>query len=72
MKVKKFLEAVLGDREDPKVLYATSIVASIYYIKDPKTGLCYACYEEDERFAFTVVPENAIPPGSLIVAKKIK
>ena len=50
---------------------ANLVVGNIQYIKDPRTGICFAYYwggMANGGPALTTVPEELIPPGLLTVA----
>lgn len=53
---------------------ANDVVSRIQYVKDPRTGLCFACYGERGGFSsgspFAVVPCEEIPASLLTVAQK--
>ena len=60
------------EEQQQKINFATKIVDSIYYIKDPKTGLCFAYLwggMSNGGPALTLVPEDKIPANLLIVAE---
>lgn len=50
--------------------FADRMIEDLFYIKDPRTGLCFAYYSYgDTRYEkLAQVPENMIPPEMLIVA----
>jgi len=51
---------------------ANKVIGDIQYIKDPRTGLCFAYYWGDTNFggpALATVPCEAVPPELLTVAK---
>jgi hypothetical protein len=50
---------------------AESLVQGLIYVKDLRTGVCYAFYcdrYDDARNMLATVPESAIPPEMLIIA----
>ena len=51
--------------------HADAVVGEIEYIKDPRTGICFAYYWSDNARApsLTAVPSEAIPCELLTVAK---
>ena len=45
------------------------IVSNINYIKDPRTGICYAFYCNRASIAMAVVLEEKIPADLLVIAE---
>ena len=45
------------------------VVNHIQYIKDPRTGFCYAFYESGSGRSMTLVPEKDIPTDLITTAK---
>jgi len=59
-------------KEDNHQATANRVVSGILYIKDPRSGLCFAYYwggQMNGGPALAAVPENAIPPELLLTAK---
>jgi len=50
---------------------ADAVVSKMQYIKDPRTGYCYALASSGvaRYFSMTLVPENSIPQGLLTTAR---
>ncbi len=72
----KVVSAQEQDQERQHLQYnVNNIVGNIHYIKDPRTGLCFAYYwggAANGGPALTTVPCEAIPPELLITAKIAK
>lgn len=58
-------------QQDESQSTANRVVRNIQYIKDPRTGLCFAYYYGGSAggSGLTTVPCEAIPPELLTVAK---
>lgn len=61
-------EAFRAREKDRRVLRLSILVSSIQYIKDSRTGLCFAYYYGGGP-ALATVPCEAIPPKMLTVTK---
>ena len=50
---------------------ANATVRGIVYVKDPRTGICFACIRQSDYGGpvLATVPEEKIPPELLIIAE---
>ena len=59
-----------GETKEERQRLANALVGNLRYVKDPRTQTCFAFYlSRGGSWSLTMVPEEKIPKGLLVVAE---